>query len=65
MRVKGFGGSSVQVLQAEQAELRAKSNCGLSTRGKEAGGMTTDTMNKNRIEGRRWLGKDQGAHEQE
>ena len=23
----------------------------------EAGGKTTDTMNKNRIEGRRWLGK--------
>ena len=25
--------------------------------GQEAGGKTTDTMNKNRIEGRRWLGK--------
>src|SRR5512141_1999746 len=44
-------------LWAAQAEPRAKGNCGVSTRGKEAGGKTTDTMNKNRIKGRDRSGK--------
>ena len=59
---QGIRGSSP--LWAAQAEPRAEGNCGVSTRGKEAGGKTTDTMNKNRIQGRGWLGKgamDSGA----
>ena len=59
---QGIRGSSP--LWAAQAEPRAKGNCGVSPRGKEAGGKTTDTMNKNRIQGRDWLGKgamDSGA----
>src|SRR6266404_3413029 len=59
---QGIRGSSP--LWAAQAEPRAEGNCGVSTRGKEAGGKTTDTMNKNRIQGRDWLGKgamDSGA----